>query len=59
MANILKAILKPTKVASPVGPETIEPRLGTPVVESVKAELEEVVSPKINLDLDKASASKT
>lgn len=59
MANILKVVLKPKKVASPVGPEIIEPRLGTPVVESVKAELEEVVSPKINLDLDKASASKT
>lgn len=61
MTNILKVVLKPTKVLLPAAPKTIGPPHNTHVVESAKAELaaEVVDSPTINLNLDKAGASKT
>lgn len=59
MANVLKVVLKPAKVASHNAPKIINPPLSTPVAESVKAELEVANSPEITLDLEIASASKT
>jgi hypothetical protein len=50
---------KPVKVVSPAVPKNIKPILSTHVAKSVKAELEVVVSPKFDLDPEKASASKT
>lgn len=59
IANILKDVMKPAKVASPAAPNIIEPPLSASVAKSVKVELEVAVNPKINLDLDEAGTSKT
>lgn len=46
-------------MVSPAMPKNIKPIISTHVANSVKAELEVVVSPKFDLDPEKASALKT
>lgn len=53
MANILKAVLKPTKVASPTVAKFVETPLSTSIAESMKTESELFVSLKADLDLGK------
>jgi hypothetical protein len=58
MANILQAVLKPLKVASPMMPKVTKTPLSMPVVESLTTKLKVVASPRASLDTDKASGSK-
>jgi hypothetical protein len=58
MANILKVVLKPLKVASPMAPKIIETPFSTPISESLTIGLKVDAIPKTSLDMDKASASK-
>lgn len=58
MANILKVVLKPLKVASPMAPKIIGTPFSTPISESLTIGLKVDAIPKTSLDMDKASASK-
>jgi hypothetical protein len=49
MANVLKAVLRPTNVASPAAPK---------ITKNVITELKVATSAMISLDIDKASSSK-
>lgn len=55
MANVLKAILKPTSITSPAVSKVIGSSFSTPVAESVSAELKAIVSLRASLDSDTTS----
>jgi hypothetical protein len=57
MANVLKVVLRPAKMASPVAPKITESPLGAPVTENVITELKVATSAEASLDADKASSS--
>jgi hypothetical protein len=53
MANVLKAILRLVKVASPIAPNITESPLGAPVTENVITELKVTTSAEASLNEDK------
>jgi hypothetical protein len=57
MANILKIVLKPTRMTSPVAPKVIESPLSTSAAENVTTMLKTFASPEASLAADKASTS--
>jgi hypothetical protein len=58
IANVLKAVLKPAKMASPTAAKITEGPLSAPVAENVTTELKVVACAEAFINEDKASSSK-
>jgi hypothetical protein len=58
MANVLKTILKPAKMASPAALKITESPLSAPIIENVTTELKVAACAEASLDADKTSSPK-
>ena len=58
MVNVLKAVLKPSKVALPVVTKVTKSSLSATVVENATSELKVTDSTEVSLDVDMTTASK-